>query len=209
VKEIMLGVTDGLLDATDRIHLSKTVELSEAALAVDSEARKLCAGLSEEQLSWCPRHGKWSIAQNLAHLRRTTEVFLPAIDSALERSRGLRLHGDGPFSLGLYGRLLVWRTEGRPIIRMQAPKLLQPRPMSSPSSELEHFLISQSALRQRLEGANGLSLTAMRFPSPVARYFRVNLLEFFCVFNAQSRRHLLQANNVRQAMISNTQRPQA
>jgi len=205
----MLGLTDRFLNATDRIPLAKTVELSEAALAVDSEARELCAGLSDEQLAWCPHPGKWSIAQNLAHLRRTTEVFLPVIDSALETSKALKLHSDGPFGLGLYGRLLVWRTEGRPIIRMQAPELLQPRPLSSPSSELEHFLISQAAMRQRLAGAVGLDLTARRFSSPVVSYFRVNLLEFFYVFNAHSRRHLCQASNVRRAMPAATQRAEA
>ena len=50
----MLGVTDKFLNVTDRIHLATAVELSEAALAVDVEARKLWDGLSEEQLSWCP-----------------------------------------------------------------------------------------------------------------------------------------------------------
>jgi hypothetical protein len=65
---------------------------------------------------------------------------------------------------------------------------------------LEHFLTSQAAIRQRIADADGLDLTALRFPSPVASYFRVNLLEFFSAFNAHSRRHLWQANNVRRAL---------
>ena len=101
----MLGVTDKFLNFTDRIHLATTVELSEAALAVDAEAKKLWAGLSEEQLSWCPKPGRWSIAQNLAHLRTTTEVFLPAVDSALEASRIMGLRSEGPFVLSPFGRL--------------------------------------------------------------------------------------------------------
>jgi hypothetical protein len=80
----MLGVTEKFFNFTDRIHLAKTIELSEAALSVDVEAKRLWAGLSEEQLCWCPRTGMWSLAQNLAHLRTTAEVFLPAVDSALE-----------------------------------------------------------------------------------------------------------------------------
>jgi hypothetical protein len=68
--------------------------------------------------------------------------------------------------------------------------------------ELEHFLIAQVALRRRIAEADGLDLTALRFPSPVASYIRVNLLEFFSAFNAHSRRHLRQANNVRLAMPS-------
>jgi len=179
-----------------------TSALSEAALAVDSEASKLCAGLSEEQLSWCPRPQKWSIAQNLAHLRTTTEVFLPAVDSALKSSRMLGLCSDGPFGLSPFGRFIVWRMDARPILKMRAPKILHPRLLSSAGSELEHFLASQATLRQRIAEADGLNLTAFRFPSPVARYFRVNLLEFFSACNAHARRHLWQGHNVRGAMNS-------
>jgi hypothetical protein len=48
-----------------------------------------------------------------------------------------------------------------------------------------------------MEDATGLNLTALRFPSPLARYIKMNLLEFFSVFNGHSRRHLWQATNVR------------
>jgi len=205
----MPGVTEKFFDFTDRIHLAQTVELSDAALAVDAEAKSLCAGLSEDELSWHPRPGMWSVAENLAHLRKTTEVFLPSVDSALEASRILGLRGEGPFVLSTLGRLIVWRMDARPIIKMQAPKILRPRLLSSAGSELEQFLASQAALRQRIADADGLDLTAWRFPSPVSSYFRVNLLEFFSAFNAHSRRHLGQANNVRRAMLATSQRSQA
>jgi len=207
--ETMAGVTDRFVNVTDRICVATTVELAEAALAVDFEAMRLCAGLSEEELSWRPPPGKWSIAQNLAHLRATTEVFLPAVDSAIESTTRMGFRREEPFVLGPFGRLIVWRMEARPILRMRAPKILQPRLLSSGGSELEQFLISQAAFRQRIAEADGLDLIAFRFPSPVARYFRVNLLEFFSAFNAHSRRHLRQAREVRQAMRSPTARPHA
>ena len=196
----MAGVTDKFVALTGRVPLSNTAELSEATLAVDAEAAKLCAGLSEEQLCWHPRPGRWSIAQNLAHLRITTEVFLPVLDSALEASRELKLYGEGPYTLNLLGRVMVWRMESRPMLKMRAPQPLQPRLLSCPALELEHFLLTQAALRRRIADADGLDLTAMRFRSPVASYFRVNLLEFFSTFNAHSRRHLWQASRVRRAL---------
>jgi DinB superfamily len=196
----MPGLTYRFFTFTERGHTPKTLELSEATLAVDAAAAKLCAGLTEEQLSWQPRPRRWSIAQNLAHLRATTEIFLPVVDSALEASRKLTLHSDGPFTLNLLGRVMVWRMDSRPIIKMQAPMPVRPRLLGSPALELEHFLTSQAAIRQRIADADGLDLTALRFPSPVASYFRVNLLEFFSAFNAHSRRHLWQANNVRRAL---------
>jgi hypothetical protein len=193
----MLSVTESFVYPAERV---KTVELREAALAIDLEALDLCAGLSEGQLSWSPRPGRWSIAQNLSHLRRTAEVFLPAVDAALAASRNLKLHSPGPFTLNLYGRLMVWRMESRPILKMRAPKAIRPRLLGSCAAELDHFLIAQAAIRQRIDDAEGFHLTAIRFPSPLASCFRVNLLEFFSLCNAHSRRHLRQANRVRQAL---------
>ena len=178
----------------------QTVQLCEAMAAIDAAAAKLCEGLNDERLTWTPCRGRWSIVQNLAHLRITTQVFLPAVDEALETYRKLQLHSDGPFRLTPYGRLLVWRMDARPVIKMQAPKAIRPQLTEWPAQELAHFLLSQAAMRQRMENAEGLHLTALRFPSPLARYVRVNLLEFFSMFNAHSRRHLRQAANVRDAM---------
>jgi hypothetical protein len=196
----MLDMTGEVLDYADRIQLAKTVELADASLAVDDDARKICTGLNNEQLVWRPRPGRWSVAENLAHLRTTTEVFLPTVDAALEASRSKGLHSEGPFGLNPFGRFVVWRMDARPLVRMRAPRALQPRMADSVASELEIFLASQAAFRLRIEQAEGLNLCAWRFASPVAGYFRVNLLEFFSAFNAHSRRHLWQAKNVRHAM---------
>ena len=184
--------------------MAKIVELCGAISAIDAEAAEVCAGLTEEQLSSSVRSGSWSIAQNLAHLRTTTQVFLPTVDLALAESRRRKLHSQGPFGLGPYGRLLVWQMDSQSMIRWQAPKAIRPQLLDCPALELEHFLISQSAMRQRIEDADGLNLTALRFSSPLASYIRMNLLEFFSVLNAHSRRHLRQANNVRRALLGPT-----
>lgn len=166
----MLGLMDRVLNFTREAPLAKTVELSMAAMMFDAEAKQLWAGLSEEQLAWRPRQGKWSIAEHLAHLRTTTEVFLPAVDSALEASRLMGLRSDGPFALSPFGRLIVWRMDARPILKMRAPKILRPRLLGSAGSELELFLTSQAAFRRRIEEAEGLNLTAWRFSSPLASH---------------------------------------
>jgi hypothetical protein len=176
------------------------VQLSEAMAAVDAAAAGLCEGLSDEQLTWTPYRGRWSVAQNLAHLRMTAEVFLPSVDHALETCRKLKLRSEGPFRLTPYGRLLVWRMDARPVIKMRAPVAVYPQLLGLPGLELAHFLASQAAMRQRMESAEGLDLTALRFASPLARYVRVNLLEFFFMFNAHARRHLCQAGKVREAL---------
>src|SRR5271155_4190030 len=60
-----------LASPTGPTVLAKTVELCEAVSAIGAAATELCTGLNAQQLSWRPQPQKWSIAQNLAHLRTT------------------------------------------------------------------------------------------------------------------------------------------
>ena len=168
--------------------------------AVNAEATAICEGLTGEQLAWRPDPAKWSIAENLIHLCTTTEVFLPAVDGALQECRRRGALRAGPFRLGWYGRLLVWWVEPPPAIRLPAPKALRPTLSGAPEDALRSFLLQQAAMQQRMEDAAGLDLAGMRFPSPLASYVKMNLLEFFAVFNGHSRRHLWQAANVRRGL---------
>jgi hypothetical protein len=188
----------GLIDTLDA---GETAQLREAVSVVQAEAVLLCRGLSDEQLVWRPEPHRWSIAENLAHVRITTEVFLPAVDGALATIRERKLLSKGSAKLGFYGRALVWSMEGRPVIKMRAPKAIQPGVLAAPAVELEQFLSSQTGIQQRIADAEGLDLTAFRFPSPLVRCLRVNLLEFFSTFNAHSRRHLKQAGKIRQQIL--------
>jgi hypothetical protein len=165
--------------------------------AVSAEATSLCQDLSVDELTFRPHPAKWSIAENLFHLCATTQVFLPAVDHAIMESRQRQLLDDGPFNLGWYGRVLVWYVEPPPAIRLPAPRALLPELSGSPERAQEEFLASQATMLCRMEDATGLNLTALRFPSPLASYIKMNLLEFFSVFNGHSRRHLWQAANVR------------
>jgi hypothetical protein len=198
----MLSMTEKFIHLANRDHGVRPAELHAASLTIDGDAMRLCAGLTEQELSWSPNPGRWSIVQNLAHLRITTEAFLPAVDAALVTSRNLNLRSEGPFTLSLYGRVLVWHMESRFTIKLQAPKAIQPRLLDSPALELQNFFLSQAVLRQRMEVAEGLHLTRLRFPSPLVKCIHVNLLEFFSLFNAHARRHLRQAGNLRRALSS-------
>jgi hypothetical protein len=198
----MLRVAGNLIPLTGRVNGVQPQELHASSLTIDSGAKQLCAGLDEDQLFWSPNPRAWSIVENLAHLRAFTEVFLPAVDSALAVSRNRNLRSAGPFKLSLYGRVIVWHTESRSFIKLRAPELIRPRPMHSSALELQSFLYSQSALRQRMEAADDVHLTALRFPSPIANCLRFNLLEFFSVCNAHARRHLRQGERVRRAILS-------
>ena len=167
---------------------------------INAQAVSICEGLGEDELAWRPQPGKWSIAENLIHLRRTTETFLPAIDHTIDQARRRNLRAAGPFRIGLMGRIFVWYTAPPPAMRLPAPPVLKPL-LDGPAREaLPRFLESQPWMLERLEAANGLDLGRARVTSPLASFVKMNLLAFFCVFTSHERRHLWQASNVRREL---------
>jgi len=169
---------------------------------LDRRSAALCAGLSQESIARRPEPGRWSIAENLIHLRITCETFIPGVDAAMAEGRANRIHGSGPFRLGLMGRFFVWYVEPPPVIRLPAPKQLRPVLPEGPVDPLAQFLESQHQMAERLRAANGLDLNRVRITSPLAKFVRMDLLAFFAVFTGHGRRHLWQAENVRRVLDS-------
>lgn len=82
--------------------------------AISARAVELSAGLSEQQLAWRPRPSSWCIAENLLHLERTTHIFLPIIDRALDDARRNGRLGNGPFHLGMMANSTFGTSNLRP-----------------------------------------------------------------------------------------------
>ena len=68
------------------------------------KAKSLTAGLSAAQMNWRPQPGKWSIAQNLAHLN-FGYPGLDTIASSIAAARAKGIIGNGPFPLRLAEQL--------------------------------------------------------------------------------------------------------
>jgi hypothetical protein len=164
---------------------------------LSARAVALCDALTPGELARRVEPGRWSIAENLEHLRVTADTYFPALDAALRRTRERGARRVGSFRLGLYGRMLVRSLEPPPLMRLPAPRTLRPLMIGAPGEALDRFLDAQRRMTERLDAADGLDLTAVRFGSPLASWVRLNLVEAFAMFNAHTRRHLWQGENVR------------
>jgi len=171
--------------------------------ACDDQVRRLCEGLSPEELCWRPAPKSWSIAENLVHLRITTEVFAPAAERAIRAAREKDLLSQGPFPLGRMDRFFIWYVEPPPLMRLPAPKPLKP-PLEESTAEgaLQEFLDSQELMIRQIHSANGVDLRRARVISPIASYIRMSLLAFFKVHPGHERRHLWQMAKVREQLRS-------
>lgn len=186
----------------DSTPLITTETLIDELLAVNGAATALCGGLTVDQLFSRPDPAKWSIGENLLHLCITIQVILPTFERGVVETRRRGFLSPGPFRLGWYGRLLLWYVEPPPVIRLPAPKPLVPQLAGRTEQVLEKFLASQASVKSVIADAADLDLTKLRFPSPLARFIRMNLLEAFSVGNSHSRRHIWQAARVRQRLVS-------
>lgn len=169
------------------------VELERVSTAVDG----LLAGLVDEQAHWRPAPGRWSIAENVDHLTTTGNVYLPAIDEAVETARSRSLYREGPFRYGLLERFMAWSMEPPVRFRLPAPRNIRPGPLRPLPAVREDFFTMQEELRTRIRGANGLDLSLTKVRSPLASRLIVSLGAAFRIILAHERRHLWQARDVR------------
>ena len=78
--------------ADDTDMVSKLLDENTANI---EKAKSLTAGLSAAQMNWRPQPGKWSIAQNLAHLNFGYQYF-DTIASSIAAARAKAIIGNGP-----------------------------------------------------------------------------------------------------------------
>jgi hypothetical protein len=174
--------------------------IREEADAAEAEIVALCSGLDDSQLAWREAPNRWSLAENVAHLRKTIELCLPALDKAIADARQRGLLSNGPFEQGIMGRFFVWYVEPPPKIKLPAPKVLVPVSDMPVSKELPAFLAAQQLVLNRLANAEGVDLRRATFKSPFASFVKMDLLALVSVFTAHERRHIVQMRRVRQKL---------
>ena len=169
-------------------------------LSIRQQVPGLVANLSEEQFAWSPGPKRWSMAQCFDHLNATARAFVPAIDKAIEDARTRGLRGDGPFTYSLFERLFLRSTEPPPGLRFPAPRVLVPASDKPKAAILSEFMEWQDRLGERISLADGLDLRRARARSPAFPLFVWSLGSLFAITLAHERRHLWQAQQVRNAL---------
>jgi hypothetical protein len=158
----------------------------------------LLDGLRADQLAWRPTPATWGLADICEHLRLLTNIYLPALDAAIEQGHAAAAYSDRPFSGNIFSRLLVWSMEPPVRLRMRAPRALLPPPTADPVQARTLYAASQHAFELRLERSAGLDLAHVLVRSPTLRGMKFALGTMCALVLAHERRHLWQATAVRQ-----------
>lgn len=167
--------------------------------AIKLDARELVEGLTDAQFNWRTAPGQWSIAECLAHLNLTGQMFLPLIDRHIRRAREAGLLSAGPYRHPLGGRLFLRAVEP-PVkrVKVKAPKTIAPPPEHLLHVVVPAFMSLQEQMLRRLREADGLDLGRVRMRSPFTKLIRYSLGQSLALVAAHERRHLWQARRVRE-----------
>jgi hypothetical protein len=173
---------------------SHRLQLLRENAAVSERARQLADTLDEQQLTWRPPDGGWTVGQVFDHL-------CVANDSYLVRMRSLI--GDRPPPSGLepgfewrptlMGRFLV--NSFRSTRKLPVPRIYRPAAEPRPNV-IPEFLDRQDQMNGLLERSATLRWTELRIGSPVTRLIRVNLGDCFTIMVAHAERHLRQIDRL-------------
>jgi DinB superfamily len=160
------------------------------------KAAEVAARLSHAEFNWRPAEGAWSIAECLAHLNTTDEIYCTRIAEAISSG----ISGEGPFELGWLETRFIRLLEPPYRMRFKAPTEFRP----SPEHNVDHVLDTWRRTRLRLldlaAKSEGLHLTRLRVASPVSKFLKFSVLGAFHVVVAHDRRHLWQAAQVRKLL---------
>jgi hypothetical protein len=172
-----------------------SVRLIDELDSTDRRVNDLARGLSAEQLNWKPADDVWSVGQCLQHLYAANEVLLPAIANALN-DRSLSPVQD--ITPGWLGRWFI-RTYIEPSSRKRArtPRKIAPARQIDPSV-LDLFLRSNNVARDLVRRAGAYNVNRVRYRNPFVPLLRFTVGTGLEIVWRHQRRHLLQAERIRQ-----------
>ena len=180
-------------------HLALAPEIDEFRQQFErlaAEADALVAPLTEEQFTWRPAPGSWSVAECIDHLNSTARLYLPRLDEGIAESIRRGLYGEGPFTHDLVGRFFVRTMEPPVRFRVKAPATFHPGLQRSRAEIMAAFRAYQVQFVDRLRQASGLDLRRGKVHSPASNWIKMSLNSGFALMVAHERRHLWQAQRV-------------
>jgi len=165
--------------------------------ASDEHATRLAGTLTSGQLNWRARPDAWSVGQCLDHLAIANDVYLSAMAPALEGQPEATVQEITP---GWFGRLFIRRyiDPATQQARGRAPRKIAPH-RDVDRAILARFLAGNRDARALVRQAAHLDVNRIRFTNPFIPVIHFTVGTGLEILSRHQRRHLLQADRVRQA----------
>jgi hypothetical protein len=188
------------------ISMAIESELSMLISEIEANASHLetiTHGLSNAQFNWRPEAGRWSMAECIGHLNLVNGKDVAPLEAAIAAGRARNLTGEGPFTYGLLSRKFVANMDAPATRKFKAPKSYLPPPEAEMAATLAEYRRISGEMRRLAQSARGLDLARVKttlpaLPAPLRAVVRMPLGARLELLTAHDRRHLWQAEQVRQ-----------
>lgn len=185
------------MSATSPALNSELAEYSRQTAELKGRAAALLSGLSDVQYNWRPTAGSWSMAQCIAHVVLTDEIYIPVLEQCIVDARARGMLGSGAFRHGWLGNWFVRSMDAPAKRRFRNPKQITPPEQQTLAAGLANFKVIHDRVLLLVAQANGVDLARARFRSPFLRLLKLSLGQGIAVMLAHARRHLWQAGELR------------
>ena len=170
--------------------------------AATNKAVSLVENLDIKQLIKRPQPNKWSVAECLVHINLTSEAEIDLLTETYAQHQSKRTRVEKEFKMELFSRLIKWTLEPPPMFfsKLKTTEQFQPVNVEPLSEVMPKFLNLQEQLKNCVDNANGLPLGEIIVVSPFNAKVKYNLFSCFHLILAHERRHLWQAEQVKNAL---------
>lgn len=166
--------------------------------ANEATVQEIMRGLSEEQLNWQAAAGKsWSILQCVSHLALANESYTGGIRSVI-KANGPRRRG--PVRPSAPGAVFLKNLEPPVTVKISAPRKIVPQPRLRRDGVLDAFARTHKQIRNIMHESAELDLNRIKFRNPFLPIIRMRVGTTLLIMAAHERRHLWQAQQVREGV---------
>jgi hypothetical protein len=152
-------------------------DLETQFIEISQRASALAGSGAPDALARRPKPGSWSVAECIAHLNVSVDLYFPIWDRELPQARRDQRTAQGPYRMGFWGKLPEWSLEPPRRFRLSAPAISQQ--------------VKTGAVERILPGF--LAIDKIKITSPFDARVRYSIWSSFRVTAAHERRHLWQA----------------
>ena len=176
--------------------IEELIERTKSHINTVTEIQKF----SDVELNWKASAEKWSILENLEHLNRYGNFYLPEIQN---RIKGSRTKPSSEFKSGLLGNYFAKSMLPKEKLnKMKTFDKMNPINSQLDKSTIDRFLSQQRTILDLLDAARQINLTKVKASISISKFIKLRLGDTFRVVVYHNYRHMVQIQNVIEGMKS-------
>lgn len=158
--------------------------------------------LSADQLNWKPHPGKWSIAQVLDHLIVINGTYFPILESLKAGTFKKPFLGRFPFVYNFFGNFILRSAHPNNRRKTNTYRMWEPSSSTIAPDIIDRFARHQQTLIEEIRSCTPFLEKNTVIHSPLSRVIPYRLEQAFEIMVTHEKRHLNQAREVKQALLS-------